>query len=177
MATHTWNFDNAHSTVGFTIKHMMFAKVRGQFTEWTGSLSYDPANVAGAQVNATITAGSIDTANEQRDGHLKSGDFFNVEEFPTLTYKSSSWEKTGGKIHVHGDLTMHGVTKPVTLEVTENGQGVDPWGNQRIGFTATATINRKDFGLNWNSALEAGGVLVGEEVHIDIEVQATLAKD
>ena len=93
MATHTWNFDNAHSTVGFTIKHMMFAKVRGQFTEWTGSLSYDPANVAGAQVNATITAGSIDTANEQRDGHLKSGDFFNVEEFPTLTYKSSSWEK------------------------------------------------------------------------------------
>lgn len=177
MATHTWNFDNAHSTVGFTIKHMMFTKVRGQFTEWTGSLTYDPADISKAAVNATLTASSINTSNEERDQHLKSEDFFNVEKFPTLTYKSSRWEKVGDKFHVHGDLTMHGVTKPVTLEVTENGQGIDPWGNQRIAFTATTTINRKDFGLNWNSALEAGGVLVGEDVHVEIEVEATRAKE
>lgn len=176
MATHTWNFDNSHSTVGFMVKHMMFAKVRGQFTDWSGSLSYDPENVASASVEATIQIGSVDTANEQRDGHLKSGDFFAAEEFPTMTFKSSGWSNDGGKLIVNGDLTIRGTTRTVALHVTENGTGVDPWGNKRIGFSATTVINRKDFGLNWNAALEAGGVLVGEEVTIDIEVQATLAQ-
>lgn len=175
MTTHTWNFDGSHSTVGFSIKHMMFAKVRGQFTDWTGTLSYDPENLDAAAVDATIQIASVDTSNEQRDNHLRSADFFNAEEFPTMTFKSSGWKKAGGKLAVHGDLTIHGVTKPVELAVTENGTGVDPWGNKRIGFSAQAVINRKDFGLGWNTALEAGGVLVGEEVTIDIEVQATLA--
>lgn len=176
MATHTWNFDNSHSTVGFTVKHMMFAKVRGQFTDWSGSLSYDPENLADASVEATIQIGSIDTANEQRDGHLKSADFFAADEFPTMTFKSSGWSKQGGHIVVNGELTIRGVSKEVALNVTENGTGIDPWGNKRIGFSAQTVINRKDFGLNWNAALEAGGVLVGEEVTIDIEVQATLAQ-
>lgn len=175
MTTHTWNFDTTHSTVGFSIKHMMFAKVRGQFTDWTGSLSYDPENLANASVEATIQLSSIDTSNEQRDGHLRSPDFFEVEKHPTMTFKSSSWTKSGGQLAVQGELSLHGVTKPVELTVTENGTGIDPWGNKRIGFTAQTVINRKDFGLGWNTALEAGGVLVGEEVSIDIEVQATLA--
>ncbi len=174
MTTHTWNFDKSHSAVGFSIKHMMFAKVRGQFTDWSGSLSYDPENIGAASVEATIQIASIDTSNEQRDGHLRSADFFDVEKFPVMTFQSESWKKTGDKILVQGNLSLHGVTKAVELHVTENGTGIDPWGNKRIGFTAQTVINRKDFGLGWNTALEAGGVLVGEDVAIDIELQATL---
>jgi polyisoprenoid-binding protein YceI len=175
MATHTWKFDNSHSRVGFSIKHMMFAKVRGQFTDWSGSLSYDPENLAAASVEATIQIASVDTSNEQRDGHLRSADFFDAEKFPVMTFKSESWKKASGKILVQGHLSMHGVTKSVELEVTENGTGIDPWGNKRIGFSALTVINRKDFGLEWNTALEAGGVLVGEDVTIEIELEATLA--
>jgi polyisoprenoid-binding protein YceI len=172
MATQTWNFDTAHSTVGFWVKHMMFAKVRGEFTSWTGSLSFDPADLGTLKVEAKIDAASINTGNEARDNHLRSGDFFDVEQHPSLTFGSSKVEGSGDRLKVYGDLTLHGVSKPVVLDVERTGSGKDPWGNERVGFHAKTTINRKDFGLGWNQALEAGGVLVGEEIHIEIEVQA-----
>ncbi len=176
MSTQKWNFDNSHSEVGFGVRHMMFAKVRGTFDEWTGSLEFDPDQPGSSKVEATIEAASVNTRNDQRDEHLRSADFFDVENHPKLTFESTSWKKSGSGYEVTGDLTIRGTTRPVTLNVEDNGRGVDPWGNQRLGFTVTGTINRKEFGLTWNQALEAGGVLVGEDVNIAIEVQAVLAE-
>ena len=172
MTTQKWTFDNSHSQVGFSVRHMMFAKVRGTFDDWSGTLSFDPADPAGSKVTASIEAASINTRNEQRDHHLRSGDFFDAENFPALEFESTSWEKTPAGYRVHGDLTIRGTTKRVALEVDDNGVGIDPWGNTRIGLTGQTTIHRKEFGLNWNQALEAGGVLVGDEVTIDLEIQA-----
>ncbi len=171
--TTTWTIDPSHSVVEFSVKHMMFATVKGRFTEVAGTISLDSANVANSSVDVTIGAASIDTRDEKRDEHLRSADFFDVETFPTLTFKSTSVEAKGDDLKVTGDLTIHGVTKQVVLDSELNGQGVNPWGQQVISYSASTKINRKDYGLNWNTALESGGVLVSDEVKISIEIEAT----
>jgi polyisoprenoid-binding protein YceI len=172
MAIKKWQFDNAHSQVGFSVKHMMFARVRGTFDEWSGEFYFDPENPAESRVSASIQTASVNTRNEQRDDHLRSGDFFDAENHPALRFESTRWEKIDDGYRVHGDLTIRGTTKPVALEVDDNGSGQDPWGNTRIGLTGRTTLNRKDFGLTWNQALETGGVLVGENVDVELEIQA-----
>ena len=172
MTTYNYQFDTSHSEIGFVVKHMMFAKVRGGFSEWTGEFQFDSEDASRNFVRASIDTTSITTGNNQRDEHLRSGDFFDTETYPNMTFESTGWAKSGAGYEVTGNLTIRDTTKPVTLNVSANGTGVDPWGNTRKGFTITGSINRKDFGLTWNQALEAGGVLVGEDVKIDIEVQA-----
>jgi polyisoprenoid-binding protein YceI len=175
--TTTWNFDPSHSSVGFSVRHLMISKVRGQFGKWTGTFEHDESDPTRSKLTARIDATSIDTRDEKRDAHLRSPDFFDVEKFPTLTFKSTSVKRTDDGFAATGDLTIHGVSKPVTLEVeTPSAPNNDPWGNTRIGASAHAKINRKDWGLNWNAALEAGGVLVGEQVKISIEVSMIQAK-
>jgi len=172
-----WNIDGSHSTAEFSVRHLMITNVKGRFGTLSGTVDYDPEKPEASQIDVTIDATSIDTRDEKRDAHLRSPDFFDVEKFPSLTFKSTSVKKTDDGFAATGDLTIHGVTKPVTLEVEgPSDQSKDPWGNTRIGASATAKINRKDFGLNWNAALEAGGVLVGEQVKISIEVSLVQAK-
>ncbi|HEY6032810.1 MAG TPA: YceI family protein [Kofleriaceae bacterium] len=172
-----WNIDGSHSTAEFSVRHLMITNVKGRFGTLSGTVDYDPEKPEASQTDVTIDATSIDTRDEKRDAHLRSPDFFDVEKFPSLTFKSTSVVKTDDGFAATGDLTIHGVTKPVTLEVEgPSDQNKDPWGNTRIGASATAKINRKDFGLNWNAALEAGGVLVGEQVKISIEVSLVQAK-
>jgi polyisoprenoid-binding protein YceI len=169
----TYTVDHQHSDVGFSVRHMVFAKVRGHFTKWTADFAFDPGDVAKSSVKVEIDTASIDTREPQRDGHLKSPDFLDAEKYPKLVYKSTKVEKAGDKKYtVTGDLTIRGVTRPVRLEVEELGGGKDPWGNQRIAFAAKSRIDRGDFGLKWNQALETGGVLVGEHVDIEIDVEA-----
>jgi len=170
----TWELDPAHSTIGFAIRHMMISTVRGQFRTFTGKATGDPKTPDKAAIEASIDAASIDTANEKRDGHLKSPDFFDVAKFPTITFKSKSIAAAGaGKAKVTGDLTLHGVTKEVVLEVEGPTQVIkDPMGNTRAGAHATAKINRKDFGIAYNKALDGGGLMVGDEVEITIDVEA-----
>ncbi len=169
----SWNFDPAHSEIGFRVRHMMFSKVRGSFESWTGEFIFDPEDFSKSKTTVTIDASSITTSNEDRDNHLKSGDFFDTEKFPHLRFESTSFEAVGdGKLKLHGELTIKDVTQPLTLDVEYHGKAVDPWGNDRVGFSATGSIHRKDFGLTWNQALEAGGVLVGDKVEIDLQVQA-----
>jgi polyisoprenoid-binding protein YceI len=170
--TTTWNIDPAHSTAEFKVKHMMISNVKGQFTGVKGALSLDQENVTGSYVEATIDAASINTHEAQRDAHLKSADFFDVEKFPTLSFTSTRVAGSNGKLAVEGDLTIHGVTRKVVFAVEgPTAPGKDPWGNTRVGLTATTKINRKDFGLTWNAALETGGILVGDEVTITLDVQ------
>lgn len=168
-----WVLDPAHTQVSFTVKHMMFAKVRGRFSELEGELLLSEERPEDSRARAVIGAGSIDTGNGDRDEHLRSGDFLDVEQFPELTFESRSVARIDDGYAVSGDLTIRDVTRPVELDVVETGRGEDPWGQQRVGFSATTTIDRRDFGLTWNQALEAGGVLVGNDVSISIEVQAT----
>jgi polyisoprenoid-binding protein YceI len=169
----SYTIDSSHSAVSFSVRHMVFAKVRGHFNKWTAELAFDPADPTKSSVAVEIDAASIDTREAQRDGHLKSPDFFDVEKFPRLTFRSKSVERAGdGHYKVTGALTIRDVSKDVVLDVEETGRGKDPWGNARVGFSAKATINRADFGLKWNQALEAGGVLVGEKVEIELDVQA-----
>ena len=176
MTATTWTFDLSHSSVSFSVRHLMIAKVRGQFAVWGGSLEIDDADITKSKIDVTIDATTIATQDEKRDAHLRSADFFDVETYPKLTFVSTRIEKLADdELAVHGDLTIHGVTKPVKLAVELNGQAQDPWGGTRAGFSAKTTINRKDFGLNWNAALEAGGVLVGEKVEIALEIQAIKA--
>ncbi|WP_394844494.1 YceI family protein [Pendulispora brunnea] len=173
----TYSIDTAHSEIAFTVRHMMFAKVRGQFKTWSATLSYDPANASASNVQVEIDVASIDTHEAQRDGHLRSGDFFDAEKFPKITFASKRVESTGkGRYKLAGDLTIHGVTNEVTLEVEQTGHGKDPWGNERLGFNAKATILRSDFGLKWNQALETGGVLVSDKVEIEAELQVVQAR-
>jgi len=173
----TWQIDPAHSEIGFEVKHMMFATVRGRFRVVEGTLVLGEGASGGrSRVAAVIETASIDTGHAQRDEHLRSPDFFDMGRYPTLTFESRSVRRgEGGKLTVAGDLTIRGVTRPVSLDVTESGRGVDPWGNERVGFTATTAIDRRDFGLTWNQALEAGGILVGNEVRIRLEIQAVEA--
>jgi polyisoprenoid-binding protein YceI len=169
----TWDFDNAHSQAGFAIKHMMVATVRGVFGAMSGSITVDEKDISKSSVAATIDASTIQTREAKRDGHLKSADFFDVAKYPTITFKSTKVEKGApGKLKVTGDLTMHGVTKPVVLDVDWSGAEVKtPWGGTNASASATSTINRKDWGLTWNTAMEAGGVLVGDEVKITLELE------
>jgi polyisoprenoid-binding protein YceI len=173
----TYTIDNSHSDVTFTVRHMVFAKVRGHFTKWTADLKFDPTDTSKSSVDVTIDAASIDTREAQRDGHLRSADFFEAEKFPKLTYKSRKVEKAAGGYKVLGELTIRDVTREVPLHVEELGRAKDPGGDERVAFHATASINRIDYGLKWNVALEAGGVLVGEKIDIEIDVEAVAKKD
>jgi len=169
----TWNIDPAHSVAEFKVKHMMISNVKGQFPKLSGVLTLDESNRTNSHVAAVIEAASIETRDEQRNAHLKSADFFHVEKFPTLYFKSSRVNLVGdGEATVEGDLTIRGVTRKVTFSVEgPTPPAKDPWGNTRIAVSATTKINRKDFGLTWNAALETGGILVGEDVTITLDVQ------
>ena len=175
MPNTSWTFDPTHSQIGFSVRHLMVSKVRGEFTKWKGSFDFDPARPELAAVAVEIDAASIDTHEPQRDGHLKSPDFFDVAKFPTLTFKSTKVERAGENFRVAGDLTIHGVTRPVTLDVEFGGQVTDMQGGTRAGFSAKTIIDRKDFGLTWNMVLEAGGIAVSEKVGINVEIEAVKA--
>lgn len=169
-----WQIDPAHSLVEFSAKHMMFATVKGRFGTVRGTITAHEPDHTASKVEVEIDAASIDTRDEKRDAHLRSADFLDVEHSPTLTFTSSKVEPLGGgRLRVTGNLTIRGVTRPVVLEAEETGRGRSPWGQEVIGFSARTEINRKDWGLNWNVALEAGGVLVSEKVKIDLEIEAT----
>ena len=171
-ATTTWNIDPAHSSAEFKVKHMMISNVKGKFSGISGVLHRLEADPTRSTLEVSIDTSTIDTHDAQRDGHLKIPDFFHVEKFPAMTFKSTHIEKKGDGFAVTGDLTIHGETKPVILNVEEVSEPAkDPWGNTRIGLSASTKINRKDFGLTWNSTLEAGGVLVGEDVTITLDVE------
>ena len=169
-----WAIDPAHSTVEFTVRHMMIARVRGRFAglEATVIEAVDPM---ASRVEAVIQVASIDTGDEKRDAHLRSADFFDAENHPEIRFRSTALEPTGDdRFELAGELTIRGVTRAVTLDVTEEGRATDPWGSERVGYSARARINRKDFGLEWNVALETGGFLVGDEIDIQIEAEAVL---
>jgi polyisoprenoid-binding protein YceI len=168
-----WNIDATHSQATFSVRHMMIATVRGQFNVLSGQLNIDETNPANSWVEAEVDASSVDTRDEKRDGHLRSPDFFDVEKYPKITFKSTNVEHIGGSDYkITGNLTLHGVTKPVTFDAEYHGQLKDIYGLQRAALTVKATINRKDFGLVWNVSLETGGVLVGEKVNIEIDLAA-----
>ncbi len=178
MTTQAWNFDTTHSSISFSVRHMVFAKVRGQFRDWKGKVELDPDNVAAGRAEVEIEAASIDTGVADRDNHLRSPDFFDVETFPKLRFVSTSMEHAGGdRYRLHGELTIRDATRPVVLDVEYGGRAKDPWGNTRVAFTASTAVDRTDFGLKWNQLLEAGGVLVGERIDIQLELQAVAASD
>ena len=169
----TWNIDPAHTVAEFKVKHMMIANVKGYFSRISGVLTLDESDLANSRVEASIEAASIETRDGQRDAHLKSADFFHVEKFPTLYFKSTGISIVGnGESSVEGDLTIRGVTRPIRFEVEGPTPPIkDPWGNTRVAISASAKINRKDFGLTWNAALETGGILVGDDVTITLEAE------
>jgi polyisoprenoid-binding protein YceI len=169
----TWNLDPTHSSAEFKVKHMMISNVKGHFSKLSGTLTLDEADLAKSQIEATIDAASLETRDAQRDGHLKSADFFDVEKFPTITFKSTSIQVTGeDELAVSGDLTIRDVTHPVVFSVEgPTPASKDPWGNLRVAVSATTKISRKEFGLTWNAALEGGGILVGDEVTITLDAQ------
>lgn len=168
-----YQIDPAHSAAQFAVRHMMVSNVRGEFTKLSGKVIFDPQNLAASSVEAVIDAASLSTREAQRDTHLKSPDFFDVAKFPALTFKSKQIYRANGQLLMKGDLTMRGVTKEVVMTVDgPTPELKDPWGNLRIGASATARVNRKDWGLNWNAALEAGGVVVGDDVNITIDMEA-----
>lgn len=169
----TYKIDTSHSTVEFSIRHLVIAKVRGRFTDVRGTLELDDADITRSKIQADIVAASINTAEEKRDAHLRSADFFDVESYPLITFTSKAIEQTGSDgYRVTGDLTIHGVTRPIVLDVEDLGRATDPWGNPRVAFTARGSLDRKDYGLSWNQVLEAGGFLVGDRVDISLDVQA-----
>lgn len=172
-ATGTWVIDASHTNLGFTARHAMVAKVRGNFTEFAGQFTI-AEDLAASSAELTIQAASIDTRNADRDAHLKSADFLDVEAFPTLTFTSTAVRVDGNAVIVTGDLTIHGVTRSVDVTYEVTGISTDPWGQKRIGFEGEAKLSRKDFGLVWNVALETGGVLVSDEIKLTLDVEATL---
>jgi polyisoprenoid-binding protein YceI len=173
QTTGTWAIDPAHTRIGFSAKHAMVATVRGQFNEFTGSLTLDGDAPESSSAEVTIAAASISTGSDDRDNHLRTGDFLDVETYPELTFRSTGVTSEGGDDFVmNGELTIRGTTRPVELRVELEGLATDPFGNERIGFVGTTTISRKDFGLTWNVALEAGGVLVSDKVKITLDVSA-----
>ena len=178
MDAKTWNIDTTHSGIDFSVRHMVFAKVRGRFTSWTGSVRLTPQDLTRSNVEVEIDASSIDTGVADRDNHLRSKDFLDVERFPKLRFESTRVERIDAqRYRVAGRLTIRDVTRDVTLDVEYNGQAKDPWGNQRVAFSATTSLDRSDFGLEWNQLLETGGLLVGERIDIELDVQAVEAAD
>jgi polyisoprenoid-binding protein YceI len=169
----TWGIDLAHSSVGFMVRHLVVSKVRGKFTRWNGVIRMDENDLAKTEVDVAIETGSVDTGVEQRDNHLRSADFFEVGKYPTMAFKSTRvYKEPDGTLRLFGNLTLHGVTKPVVLDVEFAGSQKDPWGGLRAGFSARTSLDRRDFGLTYNQLLETGGVVVGEKVDVDIEVEA-----
>ena len=168
-----WGIDLVHSSVGFMVRHLVVSKVRGKFTRWSGTIRMDEHDLARTEVYVAIETASVDTGVEQRDNHLRSPDFFEVEKYPTMAFKSTRVEKApDGTLRLHGNLTLHGVTKPVVLDVEFAGSQKDPWGGTRAGFSARTSLDRREFGLTYNQLLETGGVVVGEKVDVDIEIEA-----
>ncbi len=173
MNTERWEIDSSHSGVHFSVRHLVIAKVRGQFSRWSGTLVVPDGDFARASLEAVIDAASIDTGVKDRDAHLRSADFFDVEQYPELTFKSTRVEPAGSdRLRVVGQLTIKGVTRDVPLDVEHHGLAKDPWGNERAAFTAKTSIDRRGFGLTWNQVLETGGVMVGERIDIEIDIEA-----
>ncbi|WP_370248381.1 YceI family protein [Nocardioides sp.] len=170
--TGDYTIDPTHTRLGFVARHAMVTKVRGQFTDFSGTAHIDAANPAASTVSLTIGVGSVDTGVADRDGHLRSGDFFDIEQFPEITFVSTEVSRDGSTWSITGDLTIKGTAKSVTIEFDEVGSAQDPFGNTRLGFEGAATINRKDWGLVWNAALETGGVLVSEKIKLEFDVSA-----
>lgn len=176
LAADSYSFDKAHTTVLFQVRHIL-TTVTGKFKDFEGTIQVDKANPSASKVDFTIQAASIDTGEPKRDEHLRSADFFDVANNPKLSFKSTAIKASGkDSYQVAGDLTMRGVTRPVTLNVAFLGEGKDPWGNEKMGFDVSGTLNRKDFNINWNKALDNGGVLVADEVKVQIAVEANKAK-
>jgi polyisoprenoid-binding protein YceI len=176
LVTGTWTIDTSHSDVSFTVRHLMVSKVRGHFAQFAGEITIadDPLS---SSVTATVELASIDTRDPGRDDHLRSADFFEVSTYPTMTYRSTAVVPTGSGYLVEGELSLHGVTRPVALDLELNGVSGDPWGGQRAGFSATAEISRKDFGIEFNIPMDGGGVVVGDKIQIALEIEAILQAD
>jgi polyisoprenoid-binding protein YceI len=177
MALVQWDFDHAHSSVDFTVRHLLVSKVRGRFTKWSGKIELDEQDLSRSHAEVEIDVGSIDTHEPQRDAHLRSADFFEAEKHPKITFKSTRVEEKGkDHLSVTGDLTIRGTTKSVVLDVERGGLiAKDPWGKRRAGFTATTTIDRKDYGVSWNQTLDQGGLALSDKIAITIEIEATAA--
>lgn len=173
MAKINWAVDTTHSSIDFSIRHMVIAKVKGTFHTYEAKINADPEDLTTADIEFSVDLASVDSRNEDRDNHLRSADFFDVEKFPKMVFKSTKIVKKGdGEYDVTGDLTIHGVTHQETFSATYEGSGKDPWGNERAGFSAQGSIKRADYGLTWNAALETGGVLVGDQVQVSLEIEA-----
>lgn len=173
-----WQIDSSHSLLEFNVRHMMIARVRGQFDSFDGTVVADPQDLTTAQFEISADINSINTREPDRDAHLRSADFFDAENHPKMTFKSTRIEAKGdNKYDIHGELTIRGQTRPVTFAAEMTGEAKDPWGNERFGLTAESKINRKDWGLTWNAALETGGVLVGDEVRINVELELVKQQD
>lgn len=175
-ATQSWTLDASHSLASFSVRHLMISNVRGEFQKLSGAATYDPAHPEASTVTATIEVASINTREEKRDAHLRSADFFDAESHPVITFRSTGARRKGDGLEVTGDLTIRGTTRQVVLTVDEiTAEQVDPWGGRRVGATAKTRIKRSDFGMTWNAALEAGGVVVGDEVSITLDVELVKA--
>lgn len=175
-AIQTWTIDASHTLASFSVRHLMISNVRGEFQKLSGAATYDPARPEASSVTATIEVASINTREEKRDAHLRSADFFDVENHPVITFRSTGAKKKGDGLEITGDLTIRGTTRQVVLAVDEiTAEQVDPWGGRRVGATARTKIKRSDFGMTWNAALEAGGVVVGDEVSISLDVELVKA--
>jgi polyisoprenoid-binding protein YceI len=173
MSTERWQIDSSHSGIHFTVRHLVIAKVRGQFSRWTGALEAPGSDFARGSLDVVIDASSIDTGVADRDAHLRSADFFDAERYPEITFKATSvTQQAADRLRVAGALTIKGVTRDVVLDVEVLGQAKDPWGNERAAFSATTSINRQEFGLTWNQVLETGGVMVGDRIDIAIDIEA-----
>ncbi len=175
IATQAWKLDPSHTSIEFSARHMMFTTVKGRFADVDGTIEINGATPESAVVRAAIKAAGIDTRSEKRDGHLRSADFLDVENFPELTFTSTKIAGTKERFTITGDLTIRGTTKSVALDATYEGTGIDPWGGERLGFSADTKIDRREFGLTWNQALEAGGILVSNDIKIHIEAQLVRA--
>jgi polyisoprenoid-binding protein YceI len=174
MTTSKWSLDVAHSSIDFAIRHMMVSKVKGAFRNFEANIEADLEDLTTASIEFSVDVNSVDTRNEDRDNHLRSADFFDVEHFPKMTFKSTEIsKKSPGEYEVTGDLTIRGKTNPETFIVSYEGSGKDPWGNEKVGFEAHGSISRSEYGLTWNTALETGGVLVADQVQISLDVQAS----
>lgn len=172
----TYDIDTSHSAVAFKIKHMAISKVKGAFDEFEGTFKYEKGNPGAWEVNTVIQVASVDTGNKDRDDHLRNEDFFNVEKYPTMTFKSTGVQMEGDEGKLMGELTMAGKTLPVTLDLELNGEITDPWGNERVGFSASGKINRQDWGLTYGKVMEGGGLLIGNMVEINLEVEGVKQK-